>query len=537
MGTEVEYQPIQRALISVSDKEGVAELARQLAAQRVEIYSTGGTARHLASEGLVVKDVANYTEFPEMLDGRVKTLHPKIFAGILGRLDHAEDQATFRRFGILAFGLVVVNLYPFEKTTQASQVTDEEAIEQIDIGGPSLIRAAAKNHAYVTVLTRPDQYASFVKEWLEHGGTSASFRRHCMVGAFEHTARYDRAISEYFRSAGPENGVHAELTGEQGFPAELKLNLRLREVLRYGENSHQRGALYGWPGENTGTLVGAIQHHGKPLSYNNLLDLDAGWQLVASQSEAACVVIKHNNPCGAALGTDVRDACRQAFEGDSLSAFGGVTAMNRVLDLATAEWLCENRDLFVEAIAARGFEDRALELLTTQAKWRTNVRLLTIGGERTDTHPWELRSIAGGLLVQDADFAVDSRQEWRPVTPVPIDELMWRDLEFAWSVVRIVKSNAIVVVRDGVVVGVGAGQMSRVDAVRIALEKAGERSRGAALASDAFFPFADSIELAAAAGIRSVVQPGGAKRDEEVIQAAAAAGIAMCVTGVRHFRH
>ncbi len=533
--TEEFVRPIQRALISTSNKEGLHELTRLLAALRVEIYSTGGTARHIASAGIPVRDVTDYTDFPEMLDGRVKTLHPKIFAGILSRLDHAEDQAALQRFGIATFGLVVVNLYPFEETIRRDDIEPSDAIEQIDIGGPSLIRAAAKNHAFVTVVTAPDQYPALIDELERQGGTTLDFRQRCMVRAFAHTAKYDQAIADYFARQFPAD--EAPAPEPEVFPQHLHLRFSRREVLRYGENSHQRAALYRSEQRATGSIVDAIQHHGKQLSYNNILDLDAAWQLVTAQSEAACAVIKHNNPCGAAVAADLATACRQAFAGDPLSAFGGVTAMNRVVDIATAEWLVGEPDLFVEAIAAQGFAPEALEWLITKAKWRTNVRLLTVGVATPTSGSWDLRTIAGGLLVQEPDNQPDDAAAWELVVPGAVGDGLLSDLEFAWSVVRIVRSNAIVIVRDGMVVGVGAGQMSRVDSVKIALAKAGERARGAALASDAFFPFADSIELAVEAGIRAIVQTGGAKRDEEIIRAAAQGGIAMYFTKTRHFRH
>lgn len=526
---------IQRALISVSDKAGLAEFARGLSAAGVELYSTGGTRQALEAEGLAVRDVAAYTGFPEMLDGRVKTLHPKVHGGILCRHDHPEDMQALAKHGIITFELVVVNLYPFEQTIARGDATDAEAIEQIDIGGPSLVRAAAKNHAFVTVATSPTQYIEILELVAAGGATSLEIRRRLAGEAFDHTARYDRAIADYFARtaaapAPPTTPAAYEL------PETLRLEMRRKEVLRYGENPHQRAALYAETSAGGGNLVSARQRSGKELSYNNLLDLDSGLALVRSLPDAAAVVIKHNNPCGAASADALAVAARRALDGDPLSAFGSVLAFNRPLDAATAEVLIEP-GRFIEAIAAPGYSPEAFELLTTRPKWKANVRLMEIGPIGPEPPRWDYRRLAGGLLVQEADLAADPEGDWKVVTRRSPTDAELRDLRFAWAVVRHVKSNAIVLAKQQMLLGVGAGQMSRVDSVQIALSKAGDKAAGAALGSDAFFPFADSIDAAAAAGVTSLIQPGGSRNDDEVIAACDAHNLAMIFTGRRHFKH
>jgi phosphoribosylaminoimidazolecarboxamide formyltransferase/IMP cyclohydrolase len=523
----MESPHIERALVSVSEKLGLAEFARGLIAAGVELFSTGGTRRFLEDQGLAVSDVSAYTGFPEMLDGRVKTLHPKVHGGILCRRDRADDLQAIREHGIKTFELVVVNLYPFAATIARPNVSDEEAIEQIDIGGPSLVRAAAKNHAFVTVVTSPDQYASVLEQVTNHGATSLQLRRHLAGAAFEHTARYDRAIADYF--ARDEAGADA-------FPADWHLHLTRKEVLRYGENPHQRGALYAGQDAAGANLVSARQLHGKELSYNNLLDLDSALAIVRSLEKPAAVVIKHNNPCGASMADELATAARRALEGDPVSAFGSVLGFNRPLDAASAEVLAEP-GRFVEAVVAPGFARDAVEILTTRPKWKANVRLMDVGPLDVVRPRWDLRPLAGGMLVQEADVLADSEEEWKTVTRRQPSEDERRELRFAWALVRHVKSNAIVVSKGETVLGVGAGQMSRVDSVKIALEKAGERGRGGVLGSDAFFPFADSIAAAAAAGITAVIQPGGSRNDDEVIAACDGHGLAMIFTGRRHFKH
>jgi phosphoribosylaminoimidazolecarboxamide formyltransferase/IMP cyclohydrolase len=517
---------IERAIISVSDKLGLAGFARGLASAGVEIYSTGGTRRHLESEGIPVRDVADYTGFPEMMGGRLKTLHPKVHGGILARRDNADDMRSLAAHGIATFELVVVNLYPFEATVAKEGVSREEAIEQIDIGGPTLLRAAAKNYQFVTVATRPEQYSEILDQVASGGATSFELRQRLAGEAFAHTAGYDRAIAAYF----------AGLKSEGPFQATISVALVRKEVLRYGENPHQKAALYALPDHATASVVAAKQLHGKELSYNNLLDLDSALGIVRRFAEPAAVVIKHNNPCGAAVAESLAGALRSALAGDPLSAYGSVLGLNGEVDAATAEVLCEP-GLFVEAVAAPDFSPEALKLLTTRPKWKANVRLLKVGRLDQPEGGWSLRFIEGGALVQEADDRPDEEGTWKVVTDARPDQRQMVDLRFAWAMVRPVKSNAIVAAKDRMLLGVGAGQMSRVDSVEIALKKAGDRARGAALASDAFFPFPDSIELAAQAGIAAVIQPGGSVKDAEVIVACNRHGLPMIFTGRRHFKH
>ncbi len=528
---------VQRAIISVSDKSGLLELAQALRSRQVEIYSTGGTAKFLESHGYSVVEISQYTQFPEMMDGRVKTLHPKIFGGILGRPQLESDQSAMQSSGMVGFQLVVVNLYPFQQTIAKPNVSRHEAIENIDIGGPSLIRAAAKNHATVAVLTDPQQYANAIAALNQFGGFTLAQREHWMTDAFEHTACYDRAIANYFAASSALNNAAVNAESLFEFPENLTVNYRRLQSLRHGENPHQQAALYAAPQIHAPSVAKSQQLNGKELSYNNLLDLDAALAIVGGLTEPACCVIKHNNPCGAAMQSSLVEAVRAAFAGDPVSAFGSVIGMNREVDMATAEYLVQDRNLFVEAIIAPGFMVDALELLKTKAKWKTNVRLLATGAFEPNRTNWELRSIAGGALVQSSDCLADNRDTWKTVTNSPIDERLLADLQFAWQLVRSVKSNAITIARQQSLIGVGAGQMSRVDSVRIAIEKAGERVGGAVAASDAFFPFPDSIELLAAAGIAAVIQPGGSTRDGEVIEAANRLGIPMVFTGKRHFKH
>ncbi|HTM53573.1 MAG TPA: bifunctional phosphoribosylaminoimidazolecarboxamide formyltransferase/IMP cyclohydrolase [Pirellulales bacterium] len=520
--------PIRRALISVSDKLGLAAFAQGLTAAGVELYSTGGTRAFLQAEGMVVKDVAAYTGFPEMLDGRVKTLHPKIHGGILARHDRPDDLAAIAAHGIVTFELVVVNLYPFEATVARPETTFEEAVEQIDIGGPSLIRAACKNHAFITVATDPAQYSRILEQVQSQGHTTGELRRELAQAAFERTAAYDRAIADYFAAPAEENRL---------LRTRLHVDLRRGQVLRYGENPHQPAAVYAAPDACAdANLIAAQQLSGKELSYNNLLDLDSALTIVRSLSQPACVVIKHNNPCGAAQHESLATATRRAMEGDPLSAFGSVLGLNRVLDRATAEVLAEP-GLFVEAIVAADYEPAALEILTTRPKWKSNVRLMKVGPIEPLKPGLSLRQIEGGWLAQLSDVEPDPESEWKVVTRREPLGHEWDDLRFAWALVRHVKSNAITLAAQGALLGAGAGQMSRVDSVEIALKKAGPRAKGAALASDAFFPFPDSIEQATAAGVTAIIQPGGSKRDDEVIAECDRHGLAMVFTGRRHFKH
>ena len=519
---------VNRAVISVSDKTGVVEFAQSLARAGVELFSTGGTRRVLSEAGLEVHDIATYTGFPEVMDGRVKTLHPRIFGGILARLDNESDLETINEMGITPFELVVVNLYPFSETIARPGVSEAECIEQIDIGGPSLVRAAAKNHRFISVVTDQSQYAEVAAQIESTGCTSMALRRQLMVEAFAHTADYDTTIANHFAQASADS---------EELPKNLRLSMVRQDQLRYGENSHQRAAVYSAGTPESSTIVGAKQLNGKQLSYNNLLDLDAALAIVQIHDRPACSVIKHNNPCGAAVGETLANACQKGFAGDPISAFGSVVGLNRKVDLETATWLGTTPNLFVEAIVAPGFDDEALEILKTKPKWKTNVRLIDIGDMPAFSNELAFRSISGGWLVQESDgLAVDS-STWNVATESDVDDALMRELEFGWAAIRFVKSNAIALSNDLALVGVGAGQMSRVDAVRIAIEKAGDRAKGSVLSSDAFFPFPDSIELAAEAGIRAIVQPGGSMRDKEVIAACNEHGIPMVFAGQRHFRH
>jgi phosphoribosylaminoimidazolecarboxamide formyltransferase/IMP cyclohydrolase len=531
---------IERALVSVSDKTGLTEFAQALIAADVEIYASGGSRRHLEEAGIPTVEVAAYTGFPEMMDGRIKTLHPKIHGGLLCRRDRPDDMAAIAAQGIVPFELVVVNLYPFAETVAREGVTFDEAIEQIDIGGPTLIRSAAKNHAFVTVATNPIQYPHILEQIRATGATTPDYRRFLANDAFLTTSQYDFVIEDYFehvrRADFHESAADSLGKLDNMFAAEYSLHMRRKMRLRYGENPHQMAALYQTRESGPGTLLSAKQLHGKELSYNNLLDLDSALAAVRLLPSPSCVVLKHNNPCGAATGSSTGEAIRRAWEGDPLSAFGSVLGFNVSVDAAAAEFLCEP-DRFVEAIIAPEFTPEAFELLTTKPKWKANVRLLAVGKIEPSTGSRELRQISGGMLYQTADDRPDDESAWKVVTEKQPTDAERSDLSFAWIVCRFVKSNAIVVAKDQMLLGAGAGQMSRVDSVEIALKKAGDRVRGAVLASDAFFPFDDSIHRAAEAGVAAIIQPGGSRRDDEVIAACNRHGIPMIFTGQRHFRH
>jgi phosphoribosylaminoimidazolecarboxamide formyltransferase/IMP cyclohydrolase len=460
------------------------------------------------------------------MDGRLKTLHPKVFGGILSRRNRADDMASLSEHGIVPFELVVVNLYPFEATVRRPGVTLDEAIEQIDIGGPSLVRAAAKNHAFVAIATQPAQYAAIVEEIARTGATSPDLRLRLAGDAFAHTAAYDRAIADYFA------------TRESGspFPPSLQISLQRRAGLRYGENPHQGAALYERSHAHGANLVSARQLNGKELSYNNLMDLDAALAIARAWSDPAAVVIKHTNPCGAASAPNLAEATQRAFEGDPVSAFGSVLGFNRPVDVATAEYLA-TPGLFVEAIVAPSYDPAALDILTTKTKWRSNVRLMEVGPLVTPPDKLHYRCIDGGMLVQEADILSDDPAQWKIVTQVAPSAAQLTELQFAWAIVRYVKSNAIVLCKERMLCGAGAGQMSRVDSVDIAIRKAAERAAGCVLASDAFFPFPDSIHRAADAGIVAVIQPGGSRKDDEVIEACNARQLPMIFTDRRHFKH
>jgi phosphoribosylaminoimidazolecarboxamide formyltransferase/IMP cyclohydrolase len=538
----VDVVPIRRVLVSLFDKSGIDRLAAGLKAAGVHVVSTGGTSAALASQGLAVEDISAVTGFPEVLDGRVKTLHPHVFAGILARGDRADDLEVLATHGIDRFDAVIVNLYAFERVIAKPDCRPADAIELIDIGGPSLVRAAAKNHAFTAVVTSPEQYDDFLAA-LGRGGTTAAERRLLAARAFEHTANYDAVIARWMAR---HAGIVAEPTttpagdsaaDDPPLPARVTLDLERRLALRYGENPHQSAALFAPVGTRLG-VAGAKQLCGKELSYNNLLDLDAATRLAGLLQDPAAVVIKHTNPCGAASAATVAAALGTAMAADPTSAFGSIVAVNRTFDRAAAEVLLAP-GLFVEVIAAPAFEQAAVELLTTKPTWRASVRLVEVpaGDPWEATAGLEFRSIAGGLLAQRPDDTCDDPAAWRVVTrSAPAAELT-QALDFAFTIVRRLTSNAIAVCQGTSLAGAGIGQTSRVDSVRIALEKAGAKARGGVLASDAFFPFPDSIDLIARAGIVAIVQPGGSKRDAEVIAAADAAGIPMVFTSRRHFRH
>lgn len=538
---------VRRALMSVTDKTGLVELAQTLQQRYgVELWASGGTRRHLEQAGLAVQEIASLTGFPEILDGRVKTLHPAVYAGLLARRDKPEHLAELERHHLLPIDLVVCNLYPFEQAVQRQETSEAEVIENIDIGGPCLIRAAAKNFEGVAVLVEPSQYSEFLHVLAEHAGqTPRGYRQRLAVAAFQRILEYDTAIAAWFAQRAGMSPVANATTADQvaAFPEAFVWTGRLVQRLRYGENPHQQAALYRTTRNGGTSLAEAERLHGKELSYNNWLDLDAAWAAVQEFELPACVIVKHTNPCGAAMAGSLERAFRLAWAGDPLSAFGGIVAYNRIVDVATAAAIVEPAARrFVECIVAPDYEPDALDMLR---RWKENVRLLRTGGRpRTDGQsPWLLRNIDGGLLVQTPDAGADDAARWRVVTQRAPAEAEQAALAFAWRVCKHVKSNAIVLARaategDGwQTVGVGAGQMSRIDAVRQAIFKAGDRSRGAVLASDAFFPFDDNVEAAAAAGVTAIIQPGGSIRDADSIAAADRHGLAMLFTGVRHFRH
>jgi phosphoribosylaminoimidazolecarboxamide formyltransferase/IMP cyclohydrolase len=522
----------RRALVSVSDKSGLEPFVRGLVDLGFEILSTGGTRRALEAAGIPVIDVASYTAFPEIMDGRVKTLHPKVHGAILGRPDLESDAVAIAEHGIIPFELVIVNLYPFEQTVAKPDVTVADAIENIDIGGPSMVRSAAKNHAYIGIVTSACQYERVLETLKSDGKLNNGLRRELAAAAFEMTARYDRAISNYMHGLLAEGDEAAD-----GFPKTLGLSFDKRSSLRYGENPHQRAAFYVEPTFADSSLAAAEQLNGKELSYNNLLDLDAALSIVREFDGPAAAVLKHNNPCGCAIGANLAEAFDKAYAGDPVSAFGSIIGFNREVDLATAELLCEP-GRFVEAIICPGFSDDAFEALTTRPKWKNNVRLLKLPGlQNAAATMLEFRRVSGGLLVQDRDDQRDPEAEWKVVTDRQPTDAELIDLKFGWLVCKHVKSNAIVYAAGGMAVGVGAGQMSRLDSAEIAARKSGERSQGGIVASDAFFPFRDGVDEAAKAGITAVIQPGGSVKDAEVIEACNEHGMAMIFTARRHFKH
>ena len=512
---------VRRALVSVSDKRGIVDFARGLAEAGVELVSTGGTAAALQAEGLTVRPIGDFTGFPEIMDGRVKTLHPRLYAGLLAVRSDPEHLREASEHDVEFVDLVCVNLYPFERTAARRDATEAEIIEDIDIGGPSMLRAAAKNFAYTAVVTSPESYDAVLEELeAEDGRLSLATRESLAAAAFHLTARYETAIARWFAER------------KEDFPATMVRAYEKVIDLPYGENPHQRAAYYQQVGARRHVLSHVHQHHGKELSYNNVLDLDAARALAGEFTEPACVIVKHNNPCGCAVGASAEEAYERAFATDPLSAFGGIVALNRPVDRATAERLYEQ---FVEVLIAPVYEEGALEVLSQ----KPNLRLLEDAERRwRSAREPAMRAVEGGMLVQDRDIGVEGRTEMEVVTTrEPTDE-EWAQLLFAWRVCKHVKSNAIVLARDGATAGIGAGQMSRVDAVRLAIDKSRlESLRGAALASDAFFPFSDGPEIAFGAGVTAVIQPGGSKRDPEVVEAADRAGVTMVFTNRRHFRH
>ena len=515
---------VARALLSVSEKAGIVEFARGLAELGVEIVSTGGTSRELAAAGIAVRAIEDFTGFPEIMDGRVKTLHPRLYAGLLARRDQEAHLLAAAEQEIEPVDLVCVNLYPFEQTVARGDASEEEVIENIDIGGPTIIRAAAKNSSFAAVVVDPADYEPVLAELRESGGRlSLASRKRLAARAFACTARYDAAISRWFA-----------VRESQGFPDTWTAAYEKAADLRYGENPHQRAAYYAEAGAPTHLLEGVEQLHGKELSFNNLLDLTAARELVEDFERPACAIVKHNNPCGCAIADSGQLAYERALACDPVSAYGGVIALNRPVDRAFAERLAEQ---FVEVLLAPGFDADALEVLQV----KKNVRLLELRDWPAPAREMEARPVIGGLLVQDQDVVSETREQMQVMGAREPSASEWEDLLFAWTVCRHVRSNAIVLVAQGATIGIGAGQMSRVDAVNIGIEKARaaqpELLAGAVMASDAFFPFADGPQLAIDAGIAAIIQPGGSVRDEEVVAAADGGEVAMVATGRRHFRH
>ncbi|MBD3166015.1 bifunctional phosphoribosylaminoimidazolecarboxamide formyltransferase/IMP cyclohydrolase [bacterium] len=513
----------RRALLSVTDKSGIVELARELVQMGVEVLSTGGTASLLEENGVTVNQVSSETGFPEILGGRVKTLHPRIHGGILYRRGHEGDEEDVSRHGLRGLDLVAVNLYDFSGRT-AGGVTDDEAMEAVDIGGPTMIRAAAKNWRHVIVLTSPEQYEDVLGEWKEKGGVSDETRRSLAAAAFEATARYDRMIADWFASGAAQ---------DEGLPARLDIGLKKKQGMRYGENPHQRASFYVVTGEEGRGVAAGLQLHGKALSFNNVIDADIALTMPYEFDQPAVAILKHTTPSGVGIGATLADAEAKARACDPLSAFGGIVGMNRVCDEQTAAQI---NKAFTEVVVAPGFDEAALEIL----KKKKNIRLLEVDPDAVQTAGFDVRRVLGGMLVQDRDAGFPELDDWKVVTKTQPTEDQLRDLGFAWKVCKYVKSNAILFARDGATLGIGAGQMSRVDAVRIARMKATDVEidlSGSVVASDAFFPFADGMLQCVEAGATAVIQPGGSVRDQEVIDAADEAGIAMLFTGRRHFRH
>ncbi|WP_070120957.1 bifunctional phosphoribosylaminoimidazolecarboxamide formyltransferase/IMP cyclohydrolase [Bacillus marinisedimentorum] len=510
---------VKRALVSVSDKNGIVEFVKELTEAGVEVVSTGGTKKILEENGVNVIGISEVTGFPEIMDGRVKTLHPNIHGGLLARRDKPDHMEQLQKHDITPIDLVVVNLYPFKQTIEQKDASFEEAIENIDIGGPSMLRSAAKNHADVGVVVDPADYGSVLEELKQNGSLSAELRKKLAAKAFRHTAAYDALISQYL----------TEQTGEE-FPESMTFTYEKKQSLRYGENPHQNAAFYEPPIGSDVSIAAAKQLHGKELSYNNINDADAALAIVREFSEPAVVAIKHTNPCGTGVGNTINEAYNRAYEGDPVSIFGGIVAANREIDAETA---LKMKEIFLEIIIAPSFSEEALEILTS----KKNLRLLTIDLNSEDRFEMRLNSIHGGLLIQEEDsYDFEDAEISVPTKREPTED-EWNDLKLAWQVVKHVKSNAIVLAKEKMTIGVGAGQMNRVGAAEIALKQAGEKADGSALASDAFFPMDDTVEAAAKAGVTAIIQPGGSIRDEDSIKKADEYGIAMVFTGIRHFKH
>ncbi|KOO01966.1 bifunctional phosphoribosylaminoimidazolecarboxamide formyltransferase/IMP cyclohydrolase [Vibrio nereis] len=526
-------RPIRRALISVSDKTGIVEFAKALADRGVDILSTGGTARLLAEQGISVTEVSDYTGFPEMMDGRVKTLHPKVHGGVLGR--RGQDDDVMEKHGINPIDMVVVNLYPFAETVAKEGCTLADAVENIDIGGPTMVRSAAKNHKDVTIVVNAHDYDRVVAEMdANDKSLTLETRFDLAIAAFEHTAAYDGMIANYFGTMVPSYGENKEGDEESKFPRTFNQQFIKKQDMRYGENSHQNAAFYVEEKPQEASVSTAKQIQGKALSYNNIADTDAALECVKEFAEPACVIVKHANPCGVALGKDILEAYNRAYQTDPTSAFGGIIAFNKELDAETATAIVERQ--FVEVIIAPKVSAEAIEVVAA----KKNVRLLECGEWSTKTTGFDVKRVNGGLLVQDRDQGMVSLDDLKVVSKRQPTEEELKDALFCWKVAKYVKSNAIVYAKGDMTIGVGAGQMSRVYSAKIAGIKAADENlevAGSVMASDAFFPFRDGIDAAAEAGIKCVIQPGGSMRDDEVIAAADEHGMAMIFTGMRHFRH
>ncbi len=522
---ETNLIPVRRALISVSDKSDLVDLAHVLQDLRVEILSTGGTKTYLLNAGIMVKDVSEYTDFPEMMDGRIKTLHPKIHGGILAR--RGIDDDIINNYAINLIDLVVVNLYPFEETVNKVDCQLEDAIENIDIGGPAMVRSAAKNHRYVGVVVNPSDYSSVIDELQKNNGSITQTTRFDLaVKAFEHTAQYDGMIANYF-------GTKINDSSET-FPRTFNLQFHKKQQIRYGENPHQRAAFYVEKNLAEASISSCNQIQGKELSFNNIADTDAALECIRMFEKPTCVIVKHANPCGVASCDTIYEAYELAFETDPESAFGGIIAFNRELDVNTARSVIERQ--FVEVIVAPSIDEGAKSILQT----KTNLRAFEVGDLEAGRPALDFKRVTGGLLIQDRDLGVISRENLKVVSEIQPSGSQWQDLLFAWQVVKHVKSNAIVYAQNARTIGIGAGQMSRVNSARIASIKAEHANlavQGSVMASDAFFPFRDGIDSAAERGIAAIIQPGGSMRDDEVVNAANEHGIAMAFTSMRHFRH